>query len=427
MIEPEIDEGIGYIGFEEAIAIVRDNAGPVGVQELPLVSCPGYVSSQAVHAHVDSPYLDASLKDGFAVKSRDVADVTPERPVELSLVGSVFAGGRFEGQLLSGEAVKICTGAPIPAGADAVVPAEFCDELGIRVVFKAGAVKGQNISRRGEDVEVGMEVVKKGQVLLPARLAFAAIGGIGRIEVYRKPRVAIVSVGDELVELENELQEGRIYASNSVNIGAWLSLFDIPFATATATDDVAFIKRVLLDLSREADAVITCGGAMHSERDLVVGALDDLGWKKMFRHVRMGPGKGTSFGIWQDKPVFCLSGGPGSNAISFLQFGLPAALRMAGLTDGRLPTVQARLTKDVKGRNRGWTEFREARLVREPGGQVTVTPVSDTSRPRSTTQADCLLCKPEGVESLHRDQMVTVQIIVPIPGWGFQFPSTAAS
>jgi molybdopterin molybdotransferase len=427
MTGPEIDGGTGYIGFGEAVAIVRNNVRPVGVAALPLSACPGYVSAGGARARVDSPPLDSSLKDGFAVKSTDVANASPGHAVELKLAGSVFAGGKFEGKLRSGETVKICTGAAIPAEADAVVPAEFCDELGDRVRFMAGTGRGRNIAHRGEDVRVGMEVVRKGQILLPAGLAFAATAGIDRLQVYRKPRFAVVSVGDELVEPGQPMIERGIYASNSVNIGAWLSLFSIPFVTATTRDDVECIKRELVDLSREADVIITCGGAMHGERDLVVGVLDELGWTMMFRHVRMGPGKGTSFGMWQDKPVFCLSGGPGSNAISFLQFALPAALSMAGLTDSQPPTVQARLTRDVRSRNRGWTEFREARLAREAVGQLAVTPVSDASRPRSMVEADCLLCKPEGVESLRRDQIVTVQIIVPSPGWGFRFPSDLAA
>jgi molybdopterin molybdotransferase len=422
MTELEIDEGTGYVGFEQATAIVRSHVGPVGVASLPLAACPGYVSTGEVRGRVDSPPVDSSLKDGFAVKAADVALASLTHVVELTLVGSVFAGGKFEGKLLSGEAVKICTGAAIPDGADAVVPDELCVQLGNTVRLTAAAGGGRNIARRGEDVSVGMQVVSKGQVLLPAGLAFAATAGIDRLEIYRKPRFVVVSIGDELVEPGKPMKEGGIYASNSVSIGAWLSLFSIPFVTATTADVVEGIKRELVDLSREADAIITCGGAMHSERDLVVGVLDELGWTMMFRHVRMGPGKGTSFGMWHGKPVFCLSGGPGSNAISFLQFVLPAALNMVGVNEKQPPTVQARLTRDVSSRNLSWTEFREARLALEPGGQLAVTPVSETSRPRSMMEADCLLCKPEGVESLRRDQMVTVQVIVPSLGWGFRFP-----
>jgi molybdopterin molybdotransferase len=413
MEEKEIDEGIGYTGFEEALTLVYANTGPVATDKLPIISCPGYVSAENVHALVDSPPYNASLKDGFAVKSQDINDASPRHPIELILVGSVFAGGSFEGHLLSGQTVKVCTGAPIPVEADAVVSAELCDENDKNIRFSTGVNKGKNIIPAGEDVKVGQTAVKKGQVILPARLAFIAAAGITHLKVYRKPHFAIISIGDELVMPGHKLKEGQIYASNSVNIGAWLSLFNIPFKIFTVADDTERIKRELVNLSPETDAIITNGGVMHSEKDLIIGILDDLGWDMKFRHVRMGPGKATSFGIWQNKPVYCFSGGPTSNGIASLQLALPGIFNMIGFIGSPLLTTTARLTRDVKGRNKSWTEFKEARLVREADGQLSVTPSSERSRLKSMADAECLLCKPEGVESLYRDQIVTVQLLTP--------------
>jgi molybdopterin molybdotransferase len=423
MEEKEIDEGIGYTGFEEALTLVYANTGPVATDKLPIISCPGYVSAENVPALVDSPPYNASLKDGFAVKSQDITKASPQHPVELSLVGSVFAGANFEGHLLSGQTVKVCTGAPIPVEADAVVSAELCDEKGKNICFNTGANKGKNIIPAGEDVKVGQTAVKKGQVILPARLAFIAAAGITHLKVYRKPRFAIISIGDELVMPGLKLKEGQIYASNSVNIGAWLSLYNIPFVTVTSADDIEYIKKELMDLSQEADVIITNGGVMHSERDLIIGILDDLGWDMKFRHVRMGPGKATSFGIWQNKPVFCFSGGPTSNGIAFLQLALPGIFNMIGLTGSPLLTTTARLTRDVKGRNKSWTEFEEARLVYEAVGQLSVTPLSEKSRLKSMAEAECLFCKPEGVESLYRDQIVSVQLLIPTLTGSFSLPT----
>jgi molybdopterin molybdotransferase len=413
MIESELDEGTDYTGFAEALSMVLAKTRPVATEELPLASCPGYVSATDVHALVDNPPAATSLKDGFAVRSRDVIQAAPQSPVELKLVGSVFAGGEFKRRLFARQTVKVCSGAPVPDGADAVVSSEFCSESRDKVLFNAGANRGRNVLAAGADVRIGMTVVKTGDTLLPARLAFLAAAGISRLNVYRKPRLAILSIGDELVSPGRKLKEGQIYASNAVNIGAWLSLLNIPFITAVVRDDTTSVRKALLQLSQEADAIITSGGVMHSERDLIVGILDNLGWQIAFRHVRMGPGKGTSFGIWQNKPVFCLSGGPGSNNIAFLQLALPGILNMTGRSNHSLFTVSARLTQGVKSRHRAWTEFKEAGLVRKKDGQFSVTPLSEKSRPKSGADADCLFCKPEGFDSLRRGQMVTVQLLMP--------------
>ena len=413
MEEREIDEGVGYAGFQEALDLVRSNTRPAGTEERQLALCPGYVSAEDACAVIGSPPRDASLRDGFAVRAEDVADASPEHPTELTLIGSVFAGGSFEGRVAPGQTVKVCSGAPIPQEADAVVSSEFCDELGAVVRFKRGAGKGKNIMCAGEDVKAGMTVVNKGQVLLPARLAFAAVAGIARLKVYRKPRLAVLSVGDELVAPGQDLRDGSIYASNAVNIEAWLAMLNIPSATATVADDAGAIKSCLEKLVLEADAIITNGGSMNSERDLVVGVLQDLGWTRLFRHVRMSPGKGTSFGIWRDKPVFCLSGGPSSSATGFVALALPGIFNMLGFHDTHLLTSPARLDGQIKSRSPAWAEFKQARLVLDPEGRLSAVPLSESSRSRSMADADCLLCKPEGVESLSPGQIVTVYFMAP--------------
>ena len=418
---PEVDEGVGYAGFEEARALILGNTAPVATEELPLASCPGHVSAEDVFAVVDSPSNDSSLKDGFAVRSDDVLGTSDRHSARLILVGSVFAGDGVSRQLLPGQTMKVLTGAPIPHQADAVVSSEFCEEDGETVWFRAGASKGKNVMVAGEDVRIGMTVIAEGQVLSPARLAFAAVAGIARLKVHRKPTVGILSVGDELVTPGNTLKRGSIYASNSVNIGAWLSLLGVPFLTSTVGDDAGAIESSLIDLERQTDAIITNGGLMNSERDLMLGVLEALDCANLFRHVRMGPGKGTSFGIWRGKPVFCLSGSPTSSLTGFLQLVLPGICNMVGLRHG-LPTASARLTRPVRGRNKAWTEFRQARLERDVHGTLTVVPLSDGSRSRSMADADCLLCKPEGVESLYPDQMVTVHLMDPALLWANRVP-----
>jgi len=413
MVYLEIDEGAKYIGYKHALALILSNTNRKRIESLPLASCAGYVTAENIVALVDSPTDDVSLKDGFAVRACDVADASPRHPVGLRVVGSVFAGTRFKGKISEGQAVKICSGSPVPAGAEAVASEEFCEEVSSEVYIRAITEVGKNIFRAGEDVKAGTVILEKGKVLLPARLGLIAAAGVSHLKVYHKPKVALIAIGDEVIAPGQKLKEGQLYASNLVSTGAWLSCFNVPYETTITVDNVEAIQRELLKALPGADAIITSGGAWGSERDLIVKVLDGLGWKRLFHHVRMGPGKGIAFGIWKDKPVFCLPGGPPSNEMAFLQLALPGILHMAGQTGSPLFTVSARLTQDLKGRHRAWTEFKKAKLAYDEDGNYSVTPYSEESRLKSMADSTCMLCKPEGLESLHCGQIVTVQIMVP--------------
>ncbi len=409
----EMDEGAEYIGFREALELVLTNTVPQKVDVLPLASCSGYVCAENAVAAVDSPTNNVSLKDGFAVRSRDVAGASPEHPVKLSVIGSVFAGSRFDGRISSGQAVKICSGSPVPEDTEAVVSSEFCDELGSEIWVKATADAGRNIFFAGEDVKSGTVILEKGKVLLPARLGLAAAGGMSQLKVYRKPKVALIAIGDEVIAPGQNLREGQLYASNMVSIGAWLASYGISYITSVTVDDSESIRNELIRLFPESDAIITSGGAWGSERDLIVSVLDSLGWKRYFHHVRIGPGKGIAFGTWKDRPVFCLPGGPPSNEMAFLQLALPGILHMAGQTGSPFFSVSARLTLDVNSRHRAWTEFKKCTLDKDMEGNYAVTPYFEVSRLKSMADSTCLISKPEGVDFLSAGQIVPVQIMVP--------------
>ncbi len=410
----EIDEGTEYVGYREAFNLVGSNVRPVGVEEIPLDLCAGRVVAEDMVAQVSYPSSDVSLKDGFAVKSEDVADASRRRPVRLRVAGSVFAGSKFEGEVQRGNAVKVCSGAPIPLGADAVVSGEFCEEVSPEEVYiRADAENGRNVLRAGGEVKAGATIVSSGGRLVPGYLGLAAAAGISCVSIYRRPRVAVVGVGDEVVAPGAELRPGQLYASNLVTIAAWLASFNVPCVTSVVRDNEADIKKELLSHLPGVDAILTSGGAWGSERDLVIGTLDGLGWREVFHHVRMGPGKGIAFGLWEDKPVFCLPGGPASNEMAFLQLALPGILRMGGEDRHPLLTVSARLTENLKGRHRAWTEFKDATLSRDRGGNYTVELYRNRSRLQAIASANSLVCIPEGTESLRAGDIVPVQVLVP--------------
>ncbi|MDP2917010.1 MAG: molybdopterin molybdotransferase MoeA [Dehalococcoidia bacterium] len=418
-MSPEIDEGKEYIGYRDALALVLANALPVGVETLGVDSCVGMVAAEDVVALVNTPTHNMSLKDGFAVRSEDVALASPDQPVRLRVIGSGFAGHRYEGTVTPGTAVRILSGSPLPQGADSIISGEFCDEVATEVYVKADAGKERNIFPAGGDVKAGTVIAEKGQALLPARLGLIAAGGVDRVKVYKRPDAALLGIGDEVVAPGQKLSDGQLYASNLVNVSAWLSAFGISNHMALAGDSGEAIQQELLRCFSRADVIMTSGGAWGSERDLVVGVLDELGWRILFHHVRIGPGKGIVFGLWQNKPVFCLPGGPPSNQMAFLQLALPGVLKMAGHIGTALPTATATLTEDIRRRHPAWTEFRSGKLARNSDGDYAVTPYSETSRLKSMAETTCFICLPEGIESLKKGQRVTVQMVVPCNNLSF--------
>jgi molybdopterin molybdotransferase len=192
-----------------------------------------------------------------------------------------------------------------------------------------------------------------------------------------------------------------------------LTSFGVSHDSAIVKDDAEEIKRAMFKCLPRSDVFLTSGGAWGSERDLVVTVLRQLGWQEIFHRVRMGPGKGIAFGLWQGKPVFCLPGGPASNEMAFLQLALPRILRMGGDKRHPLQTVSARLTEDVKRRNRAWTEFKEATLFQDAEGNYQVRLYGKRSRLQAIARAQGLVCIPEGVVSLKSSQIVPVQVLVP--------------
>jgi molybdopterin molybdotransferase len=410
----EIDEGIGYVGYKEAFDLVDANVRPAAVEEITLDAAVGRIAAADIAARVSYPAVDVSLKDGFAVRSEDVAGASALRPVRLKIIGSAFAGSKFSGEVTAGSAVKVCAGAPIPRGAGAVVAGEFSEELSPKKVsIRADATPGRNILRAGGEVTDGKTIVRRGGRLLPGYLGLAAAAGISRVSVYRRPLVAVIGVGDEVVAPGKKLRRGQLYASNLFTMQAWLASFGISCVTSVVRDNERVIQQELRRRWPGVDVILTSGGAWGSERDLVIGSLDRLGWREIFHHVRMGPGKGIAFGIWEGKPVFCLPGGPASNEMAFLQLALPGVLRLGGDTRHPLLSVPARLTENIASRHRAWTEFKDALLSRDAGGRYRVALYRHRSRLQAIASANSLVCVPEGVTSLSRGEIVPVQVLAP--------------
>lgn len=399
-----------YMGFDEARSMVERSVKPLAAERIDLDRANGLVLASDAVALVDSPSVDASTRDGFAVIAADLEAAGEECGVLLAMIGSATAGKPWTGTLQPGTAVRITTGAALPAGADAVVMSECCelaDTDNVLVRDRPGFAR--NVILRGSDVRAGHAVAAASHRITPGVVGLLAAAGIDLVAAVPLPRVALLAVGDEVVLPGNALQEGQLYASNLAYLSAWLRLLAIEHSTAVIGDDRQTLQQALLQTAG-AHVVITSGGAWSSHRDLVIPALEDLGWTQIFHRVRMGPGAGTAFGRYGEQLIFCLPGGPPSSAIGFLQLALPCLLRLAGRVPPFLPTTRAQLVAPVMGRRPGWTEFAHARIEQSTAGQF-VEPLQSGSRLARIAAANCLLQIPEGVGKIESGTDVEVELL----------------
>jgi molybdopterin molybdotransferase len=405
--------------YADALQLTLDSIVPLGSEIVALSDSPGRVLARDLHARVDSPSIDASLKDGYAVRSADIADANAEKPVQLRLIGSVSAGGEFEGEVVRGSAVRILSGARIPRGAEAVVSEEFARGDGDWVSVTNDAEPGRNILPKGSDVSAGQLLVSAGTILRPAQVGLLAAAGHSEVPVILQPKVAIVATGDEVIAPGVELPEGKLYASNLVTLAAWCSLYGMGTCVGVVKDDAEAIKGCLLEALAASDAILTSGGAWTGERDLVVRLLDGLGWRKIYHRVKIGPGKAVGFGLWEGKPVFCLPGGPPSNQMAFIQLALPGLMKLGGHTRPGLPRTVARLGERVQGQ-RDWTQFVQG-WFQTRDHEVLFQPLKMVSRLGSMAGTEGFLAIPEGTEVIPKGAMVQVQV------GPFAYPSTLLS
>jgi len=398
-----------FTSYAHALQLTLASISALDSEIVPLLQAVGRVTASALCAKVDSPSVDVSLKDGYAVRSADIARATAASPVRLRLIGSIAAGDRFEGESAPGTAIRILSGAGIPKGAEAVLSEEFADDDGFRVTATKDAEPGRNILRQGSDVRAGQMLIAAGVRLRPAQVGLLAAAGYDHVPVIRLPRVAVIATGDEVIAPGEKLSEGKLYASNLVTLAAWGALYGMPITVSVVRDDAELITNRLLESVSVNDAIITSGGAWTGERDLVPALLDRLGWHKIYHRVKMGPGKAIGFGLWRKKPVFCLPGGPPSNQMAFVQLALPGLLKLAGHSQPGLAEVTAKLAQSVEGQ-KDWTQFIEGRFLRTEDG-ILFHPYRMVSRLQSMADAEGILVIPEGTAAIPKETIVRVQVL----------------
>lgn len=400
-----------FIGFKEALELTLANVRAGDTEIISLQQLPGRVLSEDAVARVDCPSVSTSRKDGYAVRSTDLAAASEQNPVSMQIIGQLAAGDIANLKVASGQAVRITTGAPLPEGADAVLSEEFSRKQEDKIAAHNTAEAGRNIHVRGADIRRGETIAAKDAKLTPALIGLLAAAGLDRAPVYKNPQVAVIATGDEVVAPGNPLPEGKLYASNMVALCAWLSVMGLPCTALLVADRKKEIEKAITRQLPEADVFLTSGGAWGSERDLILDVVEHLNWRGIYHRVRMGPGKPVAFGLMNGKPFFCLPGGPPSNEMAFLQLGLPALLKMKGDQAAPFPVAPARLTASIHGK-KDWTDFIHARLEKREG-QLWVQPARLKSGLQSMARKEALIIVPEARSELSAGETVDIQILSP--------------
>ena len=354
--------------FEEARRIILDRVAPLGVERVGVLESLGRVIAEEIVAPWDMPLCDNSAMDGFAVRAADCSAI----PVSLRVTGYIPAGGEVCGAVEPGCAIRIMTGAPLPPGCDAVVPVEETEGSGETVTVTAPVTPRQHIRFRGEDVATGEVIIPAGTLIRPPEISMLASFGKAIVPVYRKARVAILSTGDELIELGEPPVPGKIVNSNTLSLAAAVRDCGAePVILGIARDNRESHREKMTEGLR-ADALITSAGVSAGDRDLVRDVLAELGVEQVFWKVDIKPGGPTAFGMHGTRPVFSLPGNPVSTMVTFEEFARPALLKMMGHRRVLKPFVKALLKEEAR-KKPGKINFLRVQVTVEDGTYVAST------------------------------------------------------
>ena len=391
--------------YDQALTQILSRIAPLEAVELALTDALGCVLAEDISAPNAMPPFDNSSMDGFAVRADDLTAGTV-----LPVQGDIPAGALAVPKLLPGHALRIMTGAPLPVGADTVVPVEDTEPRPEGIAFLEPAERGQHIRWTGEDLAVGSVVLSENSRIRPAEIGMAAAVGRAAVWAYPHPRVAVLSTGDELIEPGQPLQTGQIYNSNAYALAAQVIEAGGIVTQRLHARDSAQALRDAFDACAGADVIITSGGVSVGDYDFVKAVFAERGtldfWQAAIR-----PGKPVAFGRWGSTLFFGLPGNPVSSMVTFELFVRPALRKMRGLTELTRPLVPARLTEEAT-HTPGRQSYQRAIVSKQNGGFV-VAPISrqGSGRMHSMVEANALLIVFAEVAVLGRGETVSVLLL----------------
>jgi len=400
-----------WISVEEARERVLARIRTLEAEAVPILEALGRVLAEDVVADMNIPPLDNSAMDGYAVRGEDVDRDEPP-PYRLRIIGQLAAGGVAEEEVRSGTAMRIMTGAPIPTGADTVVRFEDTRLDGDHVEILRRVTRGRNVRAAGEDVRKGDTILHRGTLLRPQEIGMLAALGRREARVIRRPRVAILATGDELVEIDAPVGPGKIRNSNSYsNAAQVLKYGGIPILLGIARDRMEELTaKIRAGLEQGVDLFITSGGVSVGDFDMVKDVLAREG-RIEFWLVRMKPGKPMAFGEIGGVPLFGLPGNPVSVMVSFELFVRPAIQKMLGMMPRPHRAVEAVLTDEIP-RKDNRRHYLRVRVTRKDGGyQAHLTGEQGSGILTSMVRANGLAVIPEDVDHLEAGSRVQVLLL----------------
>ena len=392
---------------EEALRLIEMHVKPIERTEtIPLEEAYGRVLARDVVSPIDVPPFDRAAMDGYAVRAEDTYGASIHKPRRLRLIGVQGVGQLYEGEVGPGECIQISTGSPIPRGCNAVVMREYAEAQGEYIEVYSPVYPGANISKRGEDIKEGEVVVKTGAKLTLARIGAIAAIGLNQVEVYEKPRVAIIATGSEVRPPGVELQPGEIYDINSYTLSAVVSLHGgIPIRMGIIPDEEEALRKAISEAVDSCDLIILSGGSSVGVADLLGGVVEELG-RILFHGLQIKPGKPTLFALVDEKPLLGMPGYPTSCLSNAYLLLIPALRKLAHLPPYKPRIIKARLSRRVVA-STGREQVLTVRLIDGEAHPV----FKESGAITSMSLADGYVLIPIGVDVLEAGSEVNVYLL----------------
>jgi molybdopterin molybdotransferase len=397
------------VTLEEAQEMLTSRVFPSPAETVPLLVAHQRILAQDIYAPIDQPPFDRSPLDGYALRSSDTLGAEAANPVRLEVIEEVCAGSCPQRELTAGTACRIMTGAPIPKGADCIIRQEDTSESGNLVTISQQLSPGENYCFKGEDIKKGSLLLKDGFLLNYVGIGILASMGFREVPVYRVPKVAVLSTGDELTDIGSELSPGKIYNSNLYTIGLRLKELGMePLLLGSAPDELDQLCEAITSATRDCDILITLGGVSVGKKDLLKDAMKAVGAEILFWRMNMKPGTPALCSILEGKPVISLSGNPAAAAITFELLARPVLSLVSHHKDVDLHKTEAIMEtpypKESSKRRmlRGKLIQREGQEFVEPGSKHSPGVLS------SFSDCNCLIDIPAGTPGLEKGQKVTI-------------------
>ena len=400
-----------FIALEEALEILNKNTKALKSEVVSIKDSLKRVLYGDVKSKINNPPFNKSVFDGYAFKSEDSKGTSKENPIELKIVDEIFAGDFSEREIKSGEIVRIMTGAPIPMGADCVLKQEETERHGDLVKIFKEMKENQNISFMGEDIKIGETLIKEGKRLDYADLGIMASSGISQVLVYKKPKVSIISTGDEVCDINSTLKPGKIYDSNLYSLSGRIEELGYNVLSMEHVgDNIIKIGKAIEKAFEKSDIVFTTGGASVGEKDLMQKVSESIGFEKLFWKIKIKPGSAVVCSKREEKILISLSGNPNAALTTFELLGKPVLKKLEGEEENINIKREKGILMDSFNKKSPQRRFLRGNVIYdEKGARVYITQIkSGNGILSSLLNANCLIEVEKGNEGLNRGEEVNI-------------------